>query len=106
MERPRFRREFKLEVVKLVKDRRVAVLQASQYLDEYHATAQMGEGGVFRLQVPICRPRNWGHLRSMAQCRIYQALEFAGTPDTEPNCELGRETLLGSLKNTAKVALD
>jgi transposase-like protein len=52
MERPQFRREFKLEAVKLVKDRGVAVLQASRGIDVYHAAAQMGEGGVFRLQVP------------------------------------------------------
>ena len=45
MERRKFTREFKLEAVRLIKDRGVSYAQASQDLNVHHVTAaQLGEG--------------------------------------------------------------
>ena len=57
MERRKFTREFKLEAVKLIKDRGVSVAQASRDLGVHeHRSAQLGEGFCGRSGASLSRP--------------------------------------------------
>ena len=58
MERRKFTREFKLEAVRLIKERGVSYVQASQDLGVHHvAVARLGEGVCGRSAACISRPR-------------------------------------------------
>jgi Transposase len=66
MERRRFTREFKVEAVKLVRERGVAVVQAARDLNVHeNCAAEVGEG--VRRRSAACASRAWS-LTPTARC--------------------------------------